>query len=243
MRTIGVIPARYGSTRLAAKVLAHIQGKPMIQHVWERAKKSRVLDELLVATDDQRIIDTVEAFGGKAVMTGAHHQSGSDRIAQAVKSLKYDVVINIQGDEPLITYPVIDALGKAMKKDAKCVMATVITPLHDALEVENPNTVKVVIDQDQNALYFSRSAIPYNRAEVAGKEVGYFKHLGIYAYRKSFLLKITKWPKSHLEKMESLEQLRVLEAGYKIKTVLTDAATISVDTREDLLKVEEFLRK
>ena len=243
MRVIGVIPARYGSTRLPAKVLAHIQGKPMIQHVWQRAKKSRILDDLVIACDDVRIMKAVERFGGKAVMTSKDHASGSDRIAEAVGSLPVDVVINIQGDEPLITHTAIDDLGQAMLDDAKCVMATLIKPLQVQKECENPNVVKVVIDQNKNALYFSRSVIPFHLKEISGKAVGYFKHLGIYAYRKQFLLIFTKLPKSSLEKIEQLEQLRVLEAGYKIKTVMTDAETMSVDTQEDLTKVEEFLNK
>lgn len=243
MKVIGVIPARFRSTRLPAKVLVQILGKPMIQHVWERAKKSRELDDLLIACDDDRVLKAAQGFGAKAVMTRVDHESGSDRIAEAVGKLNVDIIINIQGDEPLITHKVIDDLAVAMKKNGTCVMATAIKPLFDQNELDNPNIVKVVIDQDQNALYFSRSAIPYNRGKFNLKDIGYYKHLGIYAYRKEFLLALTKLPKSQLEKTEQLEQLRVLEAGHKIKTVVTDVMTISVDTKDDLLKVEEYLSK
>ena len=240
MKIIGVIPARFASTRLKEKVLCEIAGKPMIQHVYERASKSKQLNSLIVACDDIKILKAVEKFGGKAVLTDKDHPSGSDRIAQAVKNLKVDVVVNIQGDEPLINYKVIDRLADVLLKDKQVVMATVVKKFGAGEDVSNPNVVKVIIDDDKNALYFSRSVIPYNRNQDA---VTYFKHLGIYAYRKSFLLKYTKFPKSSLELAESLEQLRVLEAGYKIKTVETQVETIGVDTLEDLKRVEIFMKK
>ena len=243
MKAIGVIPARLGSTRLKAKVLADINGKPMLQHVYERAKKSRELNDLIIACDSEVIMEKAKGFGAKAVLTSVDHPSGSDRIAEAVQSMAVDVVVNIQGDEPLIDAVVIDALVLAMKKDPACPMATVIKAMDSEKELNDPHVVKVVIDQQHNALYFSRAAIPLNRAQTGLKEAGYFKHLGIYAYRKEFLLKFVRLPKSHLEQMEQLEQLRVLEAGYKIKTILTDIQTISVDTEADLVRVREFLKK
>ncbi len=241
MKVIGVIPARYGSTRLKAKVLAKIQGKPMIQHVWERAKKSQLLDDLVIACDDRRTLEAAQEFGARAVMTSAKHPSGSDRVAEVVRSLDAEIVINIQGDEPLIQHKVIDQLAEVLLKDSSCVMATVIKGVDDLKELSNPNVVKVVVDKNRDALYFSRSLIPFKRNDEASGECQYFKHLGIYGYRKSFLMNFVKWPKSALEKTEQLEQLRVLEAGYKIKTVVTDIETISVDTKEDLQKVEALL--
>lgn len=241
MKALGVIPARYASTRLPGKVLLPIAGKPMIQHVWERTKKSKILSDVWIACDDQRIVDAAKKFGAKAVLTSVDHPSGTDRIAEAVRKAKVDVVVNIQGDEPLINSSVIDNLAKALLKNKTYQMATVIKPLVKSEEVNNPNVVKVVIDSNHDALYFSRSTIPFNRDQEKG--VQYFKHLGIYAYRKTFLLKLTKMPSSNLEKIEKLEQLRVLEAGYKIKTIQTDLETIGVDTAEDLKKVEALLSK
>lgn len=241
MKIIGVIPARYASTRLKGKVLADINGKPMIQHVWERAKKSRELQDVIIAVDDERILQKAKEFGAKAVLTAKEHASGSDRVAEAAKSLEVDVIINIQGDEPLIDPKAIDALAKAMKDDSSCSMATLIKTIEDEKEINDPNVVKVVIDHQENALYFSRAPIPYHRDQKAFGSNRCYKHLGIYAYRKEFLLKFISLPKSFLEKTEQLEQLRVLEAGYKIKTVLTDMETISVDTEADLIRVRKFL--
>ena len=241
MKILGVIPARYASTRLPGKVLLPIAGKPMIQHVWERTKKSKLLSDVWIAADDQKIMEAARKFGAKAVLTSVHHQSGTDRIAEAVKNIKVDIVVNIQGDEPLIDVRVIDALVKVLLKNKSYPMATVIKRIDRSDDIHNPNIVKVVVDAHQDALYFSRSEIPFNRDRDNG--VDYFKHLGIYAYRKNFLLRLTKMPPSRLENIEKLEQLRVLEAGYKIKTILTDVETIGVDTAEDLKKVEKRLSK
>lgn len=240
MKIIGVIPARLASTRLKEKVLRELAGKPMIQHVYERAKQSKRINDLIVACDDQKIVDAVLKFGGQAVLTRVDHPSGSDRIAEAVKNLRIDGVINIQGDEPLIDYHTIDALADVLIKDHHTQMATVIKRFSKDEDMSNPNVVKVVIDHEGYALYFSRSVIPYNRD--GGKETVYYKHLGLYAYRKDFLLKYTQMPKSALEVTESLEQLRALQAGVKIKTVETDSETVGVDTEEDLKKVEAFLK-
>lgn len=241
MRAIGVIPARWGSTRFEGKVLAQLKGKPMIQHVWERCRQSRVLDEVIVACDDTKILKAVEGFGGKAVLTSKAHACGTDRIAEAVGPIKADVIVNIQGDEPLIHPAIIDELAETLLKDPSIPMATVIKPIVSQEELANPNVVKVVVDSRLFALYFSRSAIPYTReASDVGKTPCY-KHLGIYAYRRDFLLSFKDMPKSRLEMAEQLEQLRVLEAGFKIKTIVTDMETVGVDTPADLARVEKLL--
>lgn len=240
MKVVGVIPARLASTRLEAKVLMEIASKPMIQHVWQRVKKSSLLDDVIIACDDQKIFDCAVKFGANVKMTSVNHNSGTDRIAEVVKDLDVDIVVNIQGDEPLINSKVIDDLVLAIKNDPDCLMATVIKVTESSDEIHSPNVVKVVRDQNDNALYFSRYPIPFNRS--GNKDVIYFKHLGIYVYRKEFLLKFSKMHKSRLEDAEKLEQLRVLEAGYKIKTIITDMDSVGVDTKEDLAKVEALIR-
>ncbi|MFA5088474.1 MAG: 3-deoxy-manno-octulosonate cytidylyltransferase [Candidatus Omnitrophota bacterium] len=243
MKVIGVIPARWASVRFKGKVLADIQGKPMIQHIWERAKSSRLLAEVFIACDDQKVLNAVHKFGGQAIMTSPDLLSGTDRIAEAVKNLDVDIVVNIQGDEPLVEHKMIDDLAQSLVDDPACSMSTVIKPCHQWEEVHDPNIVKAVIDLNGYALYFSRSVIPYHRDSKDGQGVRYYKHLGLYAYRKEFLMNFKDLPASALEKTEKLEQLRVLEAGHKIKTVMTDVETASVDTPEDLMKVKELLAK
>ncbi len=243
MKTIGVIPARYDSTRLKAKVLVDLLGKPLIQHVWEKAGQAKSLDDLMVACDDKRIEDAVKKFGGKAVLTSKDNVSGSDRIVEAVANLNVDIVVNIQGDEPLVHPTMIDDMVKALRDDKTAVMATVVRRLEDPKDVDNPNVVKVAIDDNNFALYFSRAGIPFNRDKLDFKEIAYWKHLGLYAYRKEFLMAFKYLPKSRLEIVEKLEQLRVLEAGYKIKTVETKYDTVAVDTAEDLKRVEGILKK
>ncbi len=241
MKIIGVIPARYGSTRMPAKVLALIQGRPMIEHVYRQAKKCRLLDEVFIACDDQRVMDAALGFGARAVMTSPDHASGTDRIAEASANIPAEIIINIQGDEPLVHPDMIDALARGIKEDDGCFMATVARRITDEEDVGNPNVVKVVLNQRGDALYFSRSAIPFNRDNADVSQLSYYKHFGIYAYRKSFLLSLKDFPPSLLEQTEKLEQLRVLEAGYDIKVLITEHDTISVDTREDLTRVEFFL--
>jgi 3-deoxy-manno-octulosonate cytidylyltransferase (CMP-KDO synthetase) len=219
--------------------LAEIDGKPMVQHVWERVGKSVLLSSIIIACDDDRVLTAAKKFGAKAVLTSKDHESGTDRIAQAVESLAGDIIINIQGDEPLIHHDVVDALAQALLDDPECSMATVIKVITDAAELANPNVVKVVVDGEMKALYFSRSIIPCNRDN--DQEVVYYKHLGIYAYRRGFLLSYKSLPKTNLEKAEKLEQLRALEFGYKIKTVVTDKETIGVDTPADLMRVVQYL--
>jgi len=237
MNVIGVIPARYGSTRFDGKVLADIMGKPMIQHVWEKAKEARLLEDLIVATDDDRVLKAVEGFGGKAVFTSPGQPTGSDRIAEVVNPLDVRIILNIQGDEPLIRPKMIDDLARALIDDESIAMATLVKKIDNPEEINNPNVVKVAVDKDGFALYFSRSAIPYKRTENAV----YYKHIGLYAYTKDFLFTFTNLPPLALESSEALEQLRVLEYGYKIKTVETKFDTIGVDTPEDLEKIRQVL--
>lgn len=242
MRAIGVIPARWGSTRFAGKILANINGKPMIEHVWQRSRRSRLLEEVIIACDDDRILKAAKTFGAKAVLTSKDHASGTDRVAQAIANVTAKIIVNIQGDEPLIHHSVIDSLVAALRKDPACVMATAIKLVRTKEELENPNVVKVVIDAAGIALYFSRSVIPCDRDQAGIRRIKYYKHLGIYAYRKNFLMKFKDMPKSRLEQAEQLEQLRALEAGVKIKTILTDVETVGVDTPEDLARAEQLLR-
>lgn len=242
MQAIGVIPARWGSTRFEGKVLAKINGKPMIEHVWRRARQSRLLTDVIIACDDQRIVKAAEKFGAKAILTAQNHASGTDRIAEVAADITAEIIVNIQGDEPLIEHSIIDDLVTVLSNDPDCVMATTIKLIRTNEELDNPNVVKAVIDLNGNALYFSRSVIPYDRDKTGISKIKYYKHLGIYAYRKNFLLKFKDMPKSRLEQAEQLEQLRALEAGVKIRTVVTNIETVGVDTPEDLARVEKLLR-
>jgi 3-deoxy-manno-octulosonate cytidylyltransferase (CMP-KDO synthetase) len=239
MNVIGVIPARFFSTRFDGKVLADILGKPMIQHVWENAKKAKLLDDLVIACDDERIKETAERFGAKAVMTSRDHASGTDRISEVVQPLDVKIVVNIQADEPLLHYTMIDGIVRILLEDDSLVMSTPIKSTDDESDISDPNVVKVVIDKDGFALYFSRSSIPYLKDRSASV---YYKHIGVYAYTKDFLFTFRNLPTSRLEKIEKLEQLRALEAGFKIKTVQTEYDTVGVDTPEDLQKVIARLR-
>jgi 3-deoxy-manno-octulosonate cytidylyltransferase (CMP-KDO synthetase) len=241
-KVIGVIPARLGSSRFPGKILKDIAGKPMIQWVYEHANKSKLLDELFVAVDDERTLKCVEDFGGKAVMTKLEHQSGTDRIAEAVENIEADIVVNIQGDQPLFDANMIDEAVKPMLENSSINMSTLKTKINEE-DYTDPAVVKVVVDENDFALYFSRSLIPYSRDKV---EVEIFEHVGVYVYRKDFLLTISKLPQTTLEKIEMLEQLRVLEKGYKIKVIETKSDSISgisVDTPEDRDKVERIIRE
>ena len=248
MKYTAIIPARYASTRFPAKPLAMLCGKPVIQRVYEQV--SRVLDDVFVATDDERIFRAVENFGGRAVMTREDHKSGTDRCFEAYQKIgnKADVVINIQGDEPFIHPDQICAL-QACFQDPATQIATLVKPFTAAdglLALQNPNSPKVVISDDNRALYFSRSVIPYLRGipqeEWLSRHV-FYKHIGLYAYRAETLREITVLPQSTLEKAESLEQLRWLDHGYVIKVGQTDRETIGIDTPEDLVRAEDFLKK
>lgn len=248
MRIIGIIPARYASTRFPAKPLAILGGKTVIQRVYEQVHG--VLDDAIVATDDERIEDTVKKFGGKVVITRADHKSGTDRVREAYEKLgeKADVIVNIQGDEPFVQPQQLRALCDCFKEE-KTQIATLVKPFAevDGLEaLENPNLPKVVVDNDMRALYFSRSVIPYLRGiarEEWLKKHTFYKHIGLYAYRADVLREITDLPQSQLEMMESLEQLRWVQNGYVIKVGISDIETIGIDTPEDLCRAEAFLQK
>ncbi len=247
MKVIAIIPARYASTRFPGKPLAMLGGKTVIQRVWEQV--SRVIDDVAVATDDRRIADAVEAFGGRAVMTSPDHRSGTDRCYEACCKIggEYDVVVNVQGDEPFIAPSQIRALA-ACFDDERTDIATLVKPFapSDGIEaLENPNSPKVVLDSESRAVYFSRSVIPYlrgvERSEWLARHT-FYKHIGMYAFRREVLREVTSLPQSSLEKAESLEQLRWIENGYKIGVGITDVETVGIDTPEDLVRAEEFLR-
>lgn len=234
-KVIAVIPARYGSMRFPGKVLALLGGKPIIQWVYEKALASSV-DEVYIAVDDQVVADAVIAFGGKYVMTKPEHPSGTDRIREAISGIDCDIVINIQGDEPLIPVEVIDELVYKMKTDPGLEMGTVAVPVN-RVDVElNPNVVKVVFDDNNMALYFSRSMIPFLRD--GGEDTPVYKHWGIYAYRRDILEKFVTWPEGRLEKCEKLEQLRALENGVGIFVLESNLDSIGIDTPEDLEKAQ-----
>jgi len=240
---VGIIPARFSSTRFEAKVLADIFGKPMIQHVWERARQSLILDELIIACDDERVAEVARGFGANVVFTAKGHVSGTDRIAEVVNPLDYKVIVNIQGDEPLIHTTMIDNVASFLLSTPGIGMATIMKKIEDPAQVTDPNVVKVVVDKNNFALYFSRSPIPFLAANSEVKNPVYFKHIGLYGYSKDFLFTFKNLTISNLEKIEKLEQLRVLEEGYKIKVIETKYETIGVDTPEDLEKVKGYLKK
>lgn len=240
MRFLGVIPARYGSTRLEGKPLKDICGHSMIEWVYKRALKAD-FDKLVVATDDKRVYDEVIQFGGNAIMTSSEHQNGTDRIAEVAETLTdFDVIINIQGDEPLIEADMIKSLKKPFIDDKNLKMATLKYKLTDMEDINNPNIVKVITDNDDYGIYFSRSPIPYPRNLDMDC---YYKHIGIYAYKRDYVIEYSKMPSTPLEKAESLEQLRVLENGDKIKVIETDKKIIGVDTAQDLEKVINYIEK
>ena len=240
MRTLCVIPARYASTRLPGKPLADICGKPMICRVWERARRAEKPERVIVATDDERIYDAVRAEGGEALLTRADHPTGTDRLAEVAEAYpEVDLIVNVQGDEPLIEPSVIDDLIAPFEMDENLPMATVMVRMEDAAEQLNPNNVKVVVDKLGYALYFSRSLVPYPRA-AAGPV---YKHIGIYAYRRDFLLRYARLEPTPLERAESLEQLRALENGYGIRVLETDCRFVGVDTPEDLALVNKIYRE
>ena len=238
MSIIAVIPSRYASTRLPGKPLVDICGKPMVQHVYERVRRVSLFDEVLVATDDERILKAVEAFGGRAVMTSPDCASGSDRLIEVAGAHPADIYVNIPGDEPLVEPASIEKLAQAMLEDGSLQMGTLCYRISTE-QAQNPNLVKVVCAHNGNALYFSRSPIPFPRS--GGIEPSYFGHLGIYAYRREFLLSFGSLPYSPLENTEKLEQLRVLQAGVAIRVLEVESMGPGVDTPEDLEEVRRIL--
>lgn len=245
-KVVAVIPARYLSNRFEGKPLALICGKPMIQHVYERAQAVPLLSLVAVATDDQRIADCVRGFGGTVVMTSPNHVSGTDRLAEAATLLdinEQDVVVNIQGDQPLFDQAVVAQVAQPLLDDPALPMSTLIYKIVRPEEITDPNHVKTVFDVNGLALYFSRSPIPHQRNPEDVEKPTYYKHLGFYAYRKGFLLTYVGLPEGEWERFEKLEQLRALEYGYRIKVVLTEHDSIEVDTPKDLERVEEMCRQ
>ncbi|MBN1155749.1 3-deoxy-manno-octulosonate cytidylyltransferase [candidate division KSB1 bacterium] len=244
---IGVIPARYGSTRFPGKPLALLGNKPVIQWVYERASQSRTIKKLIVATDDERIYNKVLSFGGEVRMTSSEIRNGTERVAAVATDFDAEIIVNIQGDEPLIEGGVIDMAVQLLIDDAKAVMGTLIKKIDTMEELLNRNLPKVVIDRSCNALYFSRSMIPFNRDIEDHQEWlkihTYYRHIGLYVYRKKFLKEYVSWPETSLEKAEKLEQLRVLEHGYHIRTALVDYTPQGVDTPEDLELLNKYIKE
>ena len=238
MSTIALIPARYAATRLPGKVLADIAGKPMLQHVYERTRQAKTVGRVLVATDDPRIRETVESFGGEALMTSPHHLSGTDRLAEAAQNLECEVVVNVQGDEPMIEPEVIDTAVQPLLDDPALRMSTLKVEITDEQDIYDPNIVKVVTDRDGFALYFSRHPLPFPRNPAHGH---WYQHIGLYVYRRDFLLEYSRWEPTPLQLTEQLEQLKVLERGYRIKVLPTSHPTVGVDTPEDLERVRRMM--
>lgn len=235
-KAAGIIPVRYQSTRFPGKALAPIQGKPMIQWVYEGIKKAALLSRFIVATDDKRILQAAAGFGAEVFMTSPDHSSGTDRVAEVADRIDSPIIINIQGDEPLIEGRMIDALVEVLQDDS-IPMASLMTRRTDLGAIEDPNKVKVVVDDRSYALYFSRSPIPHGARDY------YHLHLGVYGYKREFLRELIRMGSSRLEAAERLEQLRILEAGFRIKMIEVPYSALSVDTPEDIIKVEEFLKK
>ena len=238
--TVAVIPARYASTRIPGKALADIGGRPMVEHVYRRAAAARHVDAVIVATDDERIADVVRRFGGDVRLTSPTHPTGTDRLAEVAAALDCDLIVNVQGDEPLIEPESIYAAIEPFSSDATLQMSTICNRIPNAEEAGDPNVVKVVTARNGFALYFSRSPVPYRRGPL-DEAAGPYKHIGLYVYRREFLLQVARLPPTPLERSESLEQLRVLEHGFSIKVVQTRHDSIGVDTPEDLERVRRLL--
>lgn len=234
-----IIPARYQSSRFPGKPLAMIAGKSMIQRVYEQAQKARLVQEVVVATDDQRVYNAVQAFGGQVIMTSDQHQSGTDRLAEVARAQQdIDIIVNVQGDEPVIPPEAIDMAIQPLVDDPEICMGTLVRKCANPEDLKNPNIVKAVLDKNSYALYFSRSLIPYKRNNAG---IDYYLHIGLYVYRKETLLQLSQLEPAPIERTESLEQLRALYNGIRIKAVVADYAPIGVDTPEDIQKVEKYL--
>jgi 3-deoxy-manno-octulosonate cytidylyltransferase (CMP-KDO synthetase) len=242
-KVVAVIPSRFGSTRLPGKPLVTLGGKPMVQHVYERVKRAQTLHEVLVATDDQRILDVVRSFGGAARMTRADHRTGTERIAEVAAHEPGDIFVNVQGDEPLIDPVSIDTAVAALLEEPPAQIATVVTAIRHANDIMDPNVVKTVVDFDDNALYFSRAPIPWMRDMQQKVHVKYWKHLGLYVFQRDALLEYPTLPQGELEKIEQLEQLRWLENGWRIRVTEVMRDAVSVDVPEDISRVEKLLKE
>jgi 3-deoxy-manno-octulosonate cytidylyltransferase (CMP-KDO synthetase) len=244
---IGVIPSRYASQRLSAKPLVDLLGKSMVQRVYEQAKKASLLDHVVVATDDARIERCVRGFDGEAILTSPDIQSGSDRVAAIASQVDGNIFVNIQGDEPLIAPEMIDQAVRLLLEDPSVQIGTLVKKIDTAADLMNPNVVKVVINHQMHALYFSRAAIPFIRDEIDTAKwlevQTFYKHVGLYVFRREFLKQYSEMPVSHLEKAEKLEQLRILEAGYIIKTGITKFDSVPIDTQEDVDRVIKIMKR
>jgi 3-deoxy-manno-octulosonate cytidylyltransferase (CMP-KDO synthetase) len=239
-KVVGIIPARWSSTRFPGKPLHPLAGKPLLQQVWERCRRATALDSVIIATDDMRIAEAAFAWGAEISLTGPRHSSGTDRIAEVATRLRgVSHIINIQGDEPLIDPKLIDRLARKMRRDPKIEMITAVHPFENPADAQSPHQVKAVLDRRKHALYFSRSAIPFLRDASAA--VSYFRHQGIYGYRRELLLRFVRWKPAPLEKAEGLEQLRALENGVKIHVVVTKSGSPGVDTPDDARAIERQL--
>lgn len=245
MKTLGIIPARFASTRFPGKVLVDIKGQSMLERVYHQVQQTQTIDAIVVATDDERILNHVQSFGGTAVMTRIDHRSGTDRCAEVVSHLPdVGIVVNIQGDEPLIDPSQIDLVVESLRAENALGIASLAKQIEDEADIFNPNVVKVVFDQSHRALYFSRQTLPYVRGKSQSdwkKSIPFFKHIGLYGFKKEVLLAISQLPAGQYEMAEGLEQLRWMEAGYAIQLRLTEKETIGVDTPEDLKKIEALI--
>ncbi len=241
MKITAVIPVRLESTRLPRKALADLEGKTLIRRVWERVKTASFLNDILIATDSAEIAEEVSSFGGKAVMTSAGHRSGTDRIAEVAALLHSDIIVNVQGDEPFVMPDMLETLVQPFSEDNSVVMATLKTKIRNETELNNPNVVKVVTDIKGNALYFSRSPVPFVRGGGAGTK--HYKHIGLYAYRRDFLIEYSSMEPTPLECSESLEQLRALENGFSIRVSETQHDSLGIDTQEQLEKARKIIRE
>jgi len=240
MKAVAIIPARWGSSRFPGKPLHPIAGKPLLWHVWERSRRARTLDSVIVATDDMRIAEAAFAWGAEVSLTSPTHQSGTDRIGEVAAKLRgVSLVLNIQGDEPLVDPKLLNQLVRQMQRDPKIQMITAVHPFVDPADAQSPHQIKAVLDRQMRALYFSRSPIPYSRN--AAQPPRYFRHQGIYGYRREFLLRFVRWQPTPLEKLEALEQLRALENGVNIHVVVTKRGSPGVDTPDDVAEIEREL--